>query len=232
MKLEKLREQVCEANKQLIKSGLVILTWGNVSALDPDERLVVIKPSGVKYENLTPENMVITDLDGNVVEGEYKPSSDTYTHVEVYKNFPDIRSIVHTHSHWATTWAQVGMDIMPMGTTHADDFWGNIPCTRELTEKEICQEYEKNTGKVIVETLQNLDVQKCFAVLVKEHGPFVWDSTPEKAVEKAIVLEEVAHLAYNCRVLDPEYKQMSYVLMKKHFERKHGVSAYYGQHVE
>lgn len=231
MMLEDIRKAVCAANQMLIQSGLVILTWGNVSAYDPASHLVVIKPSGISYEELTPESMVITDLCGNIVEGVYRPSSDTATHVEIYKNFPSIHSIVHTHSHWATVWSQAGLDIPPLGTTHADDFGASIPCTRALTEQEITSAYETNTGKVIVETLKKVDFSKCFAVLVREHGPFVWESSPEKAVEKAIVLEEVAHLAYDCKQLRPDYAHMSPALLKKHFERKHGKGAYYGQKV-
>ncbi len=229
MKLEQLRRQVCAANKMLPELGLVILTWGNVSVYDPDSQLMVIKPSGIAYSELTPENMVIVDLEGNVVEGDLRPSSDTDTHLELYRNFPHIGSIVHTHSRWATIWAQLGRNIPPLGTTHADDFSGEILCTRALTDKEIFSNYEKNTGRVIVETLATRDPKKEFAVLVREHGPFVWEGTPKKAVEKALVLEEVAMMAWHCCEYDPKIEKMSLNLLEKHFNRKHGKDAYYGQ---
>lgn len=229
MKLETLREQVCEANKRLPELGLVILTWGNVSAFDHESGLMVIKPSGVAYGDLTPENMVLVDLEGNVVEGTLRPSSDTDTHLELYRNFPYIGSIVHTHSPWATIWAQMGRGIPPLGTTHADDFPGEILCTRAMTGEEIACEYEKNTGKVIVETLAPRNAEQEFAVLVREHGPFVWESTPKKAVEKALVLEQVAMMAWHCSAGGPDIKTMSPMLLKKHFDRKHGKDAYYGQ---
>ena len=229
MMLEELRRQVCDANKMLSDYNLIILTWGNVSAYDPESGLVVIKPSGVSYSELTPENMVVVDLEGNVVEGTLKPSSDTATHLEMYKNFSDMRSIVHTHSQWATIWAQMGRNIPPLGTTHADDFGGDIPCTRAMTEKEIFSNYEENTGKVIVETLAARDAKKDFAVLVREHGPFIWEKTPKKAVEKALVLEQVAMMAWHTLVGNSNIQSMSSLLLKKHFERKHGENAYYGQ---
>ena len=190
---------------------------------------MVIKPSGIAYEELTPQNMVLVDRNGSVLEGDLQPSSDTMTHLELYKQYPSIGSIVHTHSPWATIWAQMGRGIPPLGTTHADDFYGEIPCTRALTAEEIEQDYEKNTGKVILETLAQGDIQRQFGVLVREHGPFVWEETPEKAVEKAMVLEQVAMMAWHCRACDPACKEMSPVLMQKHFERKHGPNAYYGQ---
>ena len=229
MRLEALRRQVCDANRQLKACGLVILTWGNVSAYSPEEGVMVIKPSGIAYEELTSQNMVLVDRNGSVLEGDLQPSSDTMTHLELYKQYPSIGSIVHTHSPWATIWAQMGRGIPPLGTTHADDFYGEIPCTRALTAEEIEQDYEKNTGKVILETLAQGDIQRQFGVLVREHGPFVWEKTPEKAVEKAMVLEQVAMMAWHCRVCDPVCREMSPVLMKKHFERKHGPNAYYGQ---
>ena len=229
MRLEALRRQVCDANRQLKACGLVILTWGNVSAYSPEEGVMVIKPSGIAYEELTPQKMVLVDRNGSVLEGDLQPSSDTMTHLELYKQYPSIGSIVHTHSPWATIWAQMGRGIPPLGTTHADDFYGEIPCTRALTEEEIEQVYEKNTGKVILETLALGDIQSQFGVLVREHGPFVWEETPEKAVEKAMVLEQVAMMAWHCRVCDPACREMSPVLMQKHFERKHGPNAYYGQ---
>ena len=229
MRLEALRRQVCDANRQLKACGLVILTWGNVSAYSPEEGVMVIKPSGIAYEELTPQKMVLVDRNGSVLEGDLQPSSDTMTHLELYKQYPSIGSIVHTHSPWATIWAQMGRGIPPLGTTHADDFYGEIPCTRALTAEEIERDYEKNTGKVILETLAQGDIQRQFGVLVREHGPFVWEETPEKAVEKAMVLEQVAMMAWHCRVCDPACREMSPVLMQKHFERKHGPNAYYGQ---
>lgn len=229
MMLEQLRKQVCDANKMLSECNLIILTWGNVSAYDPETQLMVIKPSGVSYDALTPENMVVVDLDGNIVEGELNPSSDTATHLELYKRYPHIGSIVHTHSTWATIWAQMGQSIPPMGTTHADDFGSDIPCTRPMTEEEIVSKYEENTGKVIVETLESRDIEKDFAILVREHGPFVWEKTPKKAVEKALVLEQVAMMAWHTRMGNTGIQSMSPMLLKKHFERKHGKNAYYGQ---
>lgn len=229
MMLEQLRKQVCDANKMLSEYNLIILTWGNVSAYDPESRLMVIKPSGVSYNALTPENMVIVDLDGNVVEGTLNPSSDTDTHLEMYRKYPQIGSIVHTHSTWATIWAQMGQSIPALGTTHADDFGSDIPCTRAMTEEEIFSAYEKNTGKVIIETLEARDMEKDFAVLVREHGPFVWEKNPKKAVEKALVLEQVAMMAWHTRTGNAGAQSMSPMLLKKHFERKHGKNAYYGQ---
>ena len=229
MRLEELRQQVCMANKMLVQYGLVILTWGNVSAFDRKSQIMVIKPSGVPYDALTAEDMVLVDLNGRVVEGNLRPSSDTETHLELYRNLHDINSIVHTHSPWATIWAQIGENIPPLGTTHADDFPGDIPCTRPLTDAEIFSEYEKNTGKVILETLANRKKMKDFAVLVHEHGPFVWEATPKKAVEKALVLEQIAMMAWHCRVYDRQHSEMSPMLLQKHFSRKHGKNAYYGQ---
>lgn len=229
MLLSKLREEVCTANRMLPELGLVFLTWGNVSAFDPDNKLMVIKPSGVSFPELTPENMVIVDIEGNVVEGDLRPSSDTETHLELYRNFPEIGSIVHTHSTWATIWAQTGESIPPLGTTHADDFSGEIPCTRKMTDVEIMSDYEKSTGTVIVETLASKNINREFAVLVREHGPFVWEKTPQKAVEKALVLENVAMMAWHCCVGKPGLGSMSPTLLKKHFDRKHGPNAYYGQ---
>jgi len=229
VKLEQLRSRVSEANRQLLESGLVVLTWGNVSAFDPESGLMVIKPSGVPYSKLTPESMVVVDLEGRVVEGSLCPSSDTWTHLELYRNYPHIGSVVHTHSRWATIWAQMGRSIPPLGTTHADDFSGEIPCTREMTAEEIASDYERNTGKVIVETLAERKAQEEFAVLVRWHGPFVWEQTPEAAVEKAIVLEEVAMMAWHCCMYSPSTAEIPKTLLDKHFQRKHGVNAYYGQ---
>ena len=227
--LEQLREQVCAANKLLAEYNLVVLTWGNVSAFDSESHLMVIKPSGVAYCDLKPENMVVVDLAGNVVEGTLNPSSDTNTHLEIYRNYPQIGSIVHTHSRWATIWAQMGRNIPALGTTHADDFGCDIPCTRAMTEEEIKNRYEENTGKVIVELLAQRDVEKDYAVLVREHGPFAWEKTPRKAVEKALVLEEVAMMAWHCCMFDQTLSSMAPALLNKHFDRKHGKNAYYGQ---
>lgn len=229
MMLEQLRKQVCDANKMLPACGLVVLTWGNVSARDPETGLVVIKPSGVPYDQLTPDKMVIVDMDGNVVEGQLNPSSDTPTHLELYRSYSHIGAITHTHSRWSTIWAQLGREIPALGTTHADDFAGPIRCTRPLTAAEIAAEYEANTGKVIVETLANADPEKEFAILVREHGSFTWECNPKKAVEKAIVLEEVAMMAWHCLAFDPNVRPMSAALLNKHFDRKHGKNAYYGQ---
>ena len=229
MLLENLRKEVCEANKLLKEYALVVLTWGNVSAIDRESGLVVIKPSGVAYDALTPENMVVLDLQGNVVEGDLNPSSDTPTHLELYKNFPYIGSVVHTHSRWATIWSQLGRDIPALGTTHADDFAGGILCTRTMTDREIFSEYEKNTGKVIVEALNANDPERQFAILVRQHGPFAWEKSPKKAVEKALVLEEVAMMAWHCCAFDPQLGSMNPSLLTKHFDRKHGKNAYYGQ---
>lgn len=228
--LDSIKEDVCKANQMLKESNLVIMTWGNVSQYDEKTKYVIIKPSGISYEALKPENMVVVDLNGTIVEGEYRPSSDTLTHLEIYKNFPHIKSIVHTHSTWATIWAQIGEDIPPLGTTHADDFWGNIPCTRDMTEQEIENNYEKNTGKVIVEKMKSLDYKNIYGILVKSHGPFVFEKNPIEAVNKAIVMEEVAKMAwYTCNSSFTREVKVSEHLIKKHFERKHGTSAYYGQ---
>lgn len=229
MSLDALRESVCIANRRLLEEGLTMLTWGNVSGFDPSSGLVVIKPSGIAYENLDPEDMVLVDLDGKVVAGNWNPSSDTETHLELYRQFPTMGSIVHTHSPWATIWAQLGENIPPLGTTHADDFGEEILCTRKMTPEEIQTGYEKNTGKVIVETLKGRDLQKHFAILVRSHGPFVWEETPEKAVQKAMVLEQVAMMAWHCRAAAPQIEAIDRGLLCKHFDRKHGEHAYYGQ---
>jgi len=229
MLLEHLRAEVCAANRMLKEWGLVVLTWGNVSAIDRASGLVVIKPSGVAYDALTPENMVVVDLDGHVVEGTLNPSSDTPTHLELYKNLPHVGSIVHTHSRWATIWSQLGREIPPLGTTHADDFGGSIPCTRAMTDEEIFRDYERNTGRVILERLGQTHDEGTFAVLVRQHGPFAWEATPRKAVEKALALEEVAMMAWHCCAMDPALGPMDPALLNKHFQRKHGKNAYYGQ---
>lgn len=229
--LDELKQKVYEANMALPEKNLVVFTWGNVSGYDSDAGLVVIKPSGVEYEDLTPEDMVVVDLDGHVVEGRLKPSSDTMTHLELYKAFPNVKGIVHTHSPWASAFAQAGAGIPALGTTHADYFYGEIPCTRLMNESEVQQDYERNTGKVIRETFQSLDADQIPAVLVNEHGPFTWGTSPEKAVYHAVVLEEVAKMAYrtmNLRRMGAK-EPMQQILLDKHFLRKHGRNAYYGQ---
>jgi len=228
--LEELKKQVLEANLLLVKYGLITLTWGNVSGIDRESGLVVIKPSGVSYDVMTEDDMVIVNLEtGNIVESTLSPSSDTPTHLELYNAFPDIGGVVHTHSRWATIFAQAGMGIPPLGTTHADYFYGEIPCTRELENKEITDNYEANTGKVIVETFAKLNPNDIPAVLVCSHAPFTWGKSALKAVENAVVLEEVAHMAWQNLVLDPDIPDMQQVLLDKHYLRKHGSGAYYGQ---
>ncbi len=219
-----LKREVCRANQMLPALGLVLFTWGNVSAIDPSRRYVVIKPSGVAYEQLTPESMVVVDMDGRVVEGDLNPSSDTPTHLELYKAFPGIGGITHTHSKWATIWSQRGRPIPALGTTHADSFDGQIPVTREMTKTEIKGEYERNTGLVIVEAFQTLDPMRMPAVLVKNHGPFCWGRTAAESVEHAAVLEYVAEMAAYS-----EGTPMPEDLLRRHFDRKHGPGAYYGQ---
>ena len=229
--LEQLKAQVYHANMELPRRGLVVFTWGNVSGIDPATQLVVIKPSGVEYDDLKPEDMVVVDLDGNVVEGKYKPSSDTMTHVALYKAFPNVEGIVHTHSPWATSFAQAGSPILPLGTTHADYFHGAVPVTPKMTKDDISSDYEYNTGKVIIDTFKDLDPDSIPAVLVNEHGPFTWGTSPEKAVYHAVVLEEVAKMAYQTAVIrnNMPTEPMQQQLLDKHFLRKHGVNAYYGQ---
>ena len=194
--LEKLKQEVYEANMELQEKGMVIYTWGNVSGIDREKNLVVIKPSGVSYEDMKPEDMVVVDLDGNVVEGHYKPSSDTATHLVLYKKYPAIGGVVHTHSTWAVTFAQAGLAIPALGTTHADYFFGDIPCTRELTAEEIEEGYEVNTGNVIVETIGEQDPMAIPGIIVKNHGPFAWGKTPAGSVYNAVVLDKVAEMAY------------------------------------
>lgn len=227
--LENLKEEVFKANMLLPKYNLVTFTWGNVSGIDRRNNLVVIKPSGVEYEKMTKDDMVIVDFDGNVVEGNLKPSSDTLTHIELYRNFNNINGIVHTHSTYATIWAQAGMDLPALGTTHADYFYGDIPCTRKMTKKEIEGNYEKETGKVIVERFLDINPDEINAVLVNCHGPFTWGESPLKAVENSVVLEEVARMAINSKLLNNKLESMDQVLLDKHFLRKHGKNAYYGQ---
>ena len=227
--LEELKKDVCKANLLLPKYNLVTFTWGNVSALDRKTGLVVIKPSGVPYENMSEDDMVVVDLEGKVVEGKWKPSSDTPTHIELYKAFPSCGGIVHTHSRWATSFAQAGRGIAPLGTTQGDYFYGKIPCTREMTDEEIKGEYEKETGKVIVETFRDLDPAEIPAVLVKSHGPFTWGSDAFEAVHNAVVLEEVAFMNFHSLMINPNQTRMQQTLLDKHYLRKHGKNAYYGQ---
>ncbi len=227
--LEELKKQVYEANMLLPKYGLVTFTWGNVSAIDRETGLVVIKPSGVPYETMTADDMVVVDLNGNIKDGRYKPSSDTPTHLVLYKAFPECGGIVHTHSRWATSFAQAGVGIMPLGTTHGDYFYGEIPCTRKMTPEEIAGEYEKETGNVIVETFKNIDPAAIPAVLVQSHGPFAWGKDAKEAVHNAVVLEEVAFMNFHSLQLNPEQTRMQQELLDKHYLRKHGSKAYYGQ---
>ncbi|MDI9498488.1 MAG: L-ribulose-5-phosphate 4-epimerase [Bacillota bacterium] len=227
--LEALKVEVCQANLDLVKYGLVIFTWGNVSGIDRDSALVVIKPSGVPYEGMRPEDMVVVDLDGNVVEGRYKPSSDTPTHVVLYKAFPELGGIAHAHSPWATSWAQAGRDIPLYGTTQADYFYGSVPCTRNLTQEEIDEGYEANTGRVIVETFAGLDPVHVPSVLCLNHAPFSWGKDASEAVHNAVVLEEVAKMAARTEMLNPDVKPAPDRIKDKHFLRKHGPDAYYGQ---
>jgi len=227
--LTALRQQVWQANMALQEHKLVTFTWGNVSGIDRESGLVVIKPSGVSYEELSPENMVIVDLEGNIVEGTMKPSSDTATHIALYKAYPTLGGVVHTHSSNATSWAQAGMPIPAMGTTHADYFYGNIPCTRALSRAEIKDDYELNTGKVIIETIADEDPMAIPGIVVKEHGPFSWGSSPANAVHNAVVLEEVARMALQTLMINPATTSIGQTLLDKHYLRKHGKNAYYGQ---
>ena len=227
--LEALKQQVLEANLLLPKYNLVTFTWGNVSGIDRESGLFVIKPSGVEYDGMRVEDMVVVDLHGKVVEGKWKPSSDTATHLELYKAFPKCGGIVHTHSRWATTFAQAGMDIPAMGTTQADYFYGAIPCTRLMTDAEIRGEYEKETGKVIVETFRDKDPAAIPGVLVCSHGPFAWGTDAMNAVHNAVVMEEIAFMDWHAMMLAPALGPMQQTLLDKHYLRKHGANAYYGQ---
>lgn len=229
--LENLREEVCRANLYLVAHDLVTLTWGNVSAITDDRKYVIIKPSGVPYETMTADQMVIVTLDGTIVEGNLRPSSDLPTHLELYRAFPDVKSVVHTHSRWATTYAQAERDLTCYGTTHADQFYVSVPCTRPLTDQEIETDYETNTGRVIVKTFRerNQDPIATPAVLVNKHGPFTWGTTAQKAVENALVLEEVCRMGLFTQLLQPSVGAAPQFLMDKHFFRKHGANAYYGQ---
>lgn len=228
---DRMKREVLDANLLLKTWGLVIFTWGNVSAVDRQSGQVVIKPSGVPYETMKVEDLVVVDMEGNTIEGRYKPSSDLATHLELYRQFADCDAVAHTHSRMATAWAQSGMDLPAYGTTHADYFYGAVPCTRKLTTEEIKGSYEHETGKVIAETfvernIQPMDVQ---GVLVCSHGPFTWGTTPTDAVHNTMVLEEIAAMAYHSRLINLQITAMSSELLDKHYLRKHGVNAYYGQ---
>jgi len=228
--LKKLKEQVFQANLLLPKHGLITFTWGNVSGINRKKELVVIKPSGVSYDVMKANDMVVVELEtGKVVEGDLKPSSDTPTHLELYKAFPNIGGIVHTHSRWATSFAQAGRGIMPLGTTQGDYFYGEIPCTRKMTVEEIQGEYEKETGTVIIETFKDKDPDTMPAVLVHSHGPFIWGIDAMDAVHNAVVLEEVAFMNFHTMMLEPNIQPMQQELLDKHYLRKHGANAYYGQ---
>ena len=226
--LEQMKQSVFEANRLLKESGLVVLTWGNVSQIHRETGYIVIKPSGVDYSTMTAEDMVVVDMEGNVIEGKLKPSSDLPTHIELYKAFPDIGGITHTHSRWATIFAQAGKPIPALGTTHADVFYGEIPVTRKMSPEEIEGQYEKETGKVIVEAFSELDPNEIPAALVYSHGPFIWGKDAMKSVENAITLEEVAMMAYYTLQMNGN-AQIQQKLLDKHFLRKHGANAYYGQ---
>ena len=234
--LEELKEKVCRANLDLVRLGLVVFTWGNASGIDREKGLVVIKPSGVSYDDMKPSEMVVIDLDGNVVEGAYFPSSDTPTHLVLYKAFEGIGGVVHTHSTYATGWAQAGLDIQAMGTTHADYFHGAVPCTKDMEDSQIKGDYEAETGNVIVSTFADKDPMSIPAVLVRNHGPFTWGANPAEAVYHAKVLEEVARMNFISETLlgktpsnCTERHGMKAALLDKHFFRKHGPDAYYGQ---
>ena len=227
--LEELKPKVLKANLDLVKHNLVTFTWGNVSGIDRQKGLVVIKPSGVEYDTMTADDMVVVDLDGNVIEGKWKPSSDTPTHLALYKSFKNIGGIVHTHSRWATSWAQSGRGIPAYGTTHGDYFYGEIPCTRKMTPQEIAGEYEKETGNVIVETFKGKSPDDIPAVLVNSHGPFAWGTDADNAVHNAVVLEEIAFMALQSERINLSVAPMQQELLDKHYLRKHGKDAYYGQ---
>lgn len=229
--INQLKEKVLEANLDLVKHGLVIFTWGNVSARDPETGYIVIKPSGVAYDHMTADQMVVLDMNGKQIDGDLKPSSDAPTHLTLYKQFEDIGGVVHTHSEWATSWAQAGIPLPSMGTTHADYFYGDVPCTRPLTKAEVDVDYEANTGKLIVETLQEKDHKSVPGVLVHGHGPFTWGKDAAGAVHNSVVLEEIAKMAFRTRVLG-NTTPIEQFLLDKHYLRKHGKNAYYGQEGE
>ncbi|MGG0050311.1 L-ribulose-5-phosphate 4-epimerase [Bacillus atrophaeus] len=227
--LETLKKEVLTANLKLQEHRLVTFTWGNVSGIDRENERIVIKPSGVEYSELTADDLVVLNLDGEIIEGSLKPSSDTPTHLYLYKTFPNIGGIVHTHSHWATSWAQSGRDIPALGTTHADYFDSAIPCTREMYDEEIVKDYEHNTGKVIAETFKNQKYEQVPGVLVNNHGPFCWGTDALNALHNAVVLETVAEMAFHSIMLNQNISPINTVLHEKHFYRKHGANAYYGQ---
>ncbi len=227
--LEDLKQKVLEANLSLPKHGLVTFTWGNVSAIDREKGLVVIKPSGVEYDEMKIEHMVVVDLEGNVIEGNLRPSSDTPTHLELYKAFPLLGGVIHTHSTWATSWAQSARGIPAYGTTHADYFYGEIPCTRQLTKEEVEEAYEKNTGTVIIEAFEKIDPIAVPGVVVRGHGPFAWGKDAKEAVHNAVVMERAAQMAFTTEMLNPEAGPIEQYLLDKHYMRKHGPNAYYGQ---
>lgn len=228
--LEKLKQEVLKANLMLPRYKLVTFTWGNVSAVDRESKMIVIKPSGVEYDSMKADDMVVVSLEtGEVAEGRYKPSSDTPTHLELYRAFEGIGGICHTHSRWATSFAQAGVGVAPMGTTHGDYFYGTIPCTRAMTPQEIAGEYEKETGTVIIETFENTNPLTIPAVLVKSHGPFTWGRDAKEAVHNAVVLEEAAFMNYHALTLNPQAGIMQQELLDRHYLRKHGENAYYGQ---
>jgi L-ribulose-5-phosphate 4-epimerase len=226
--LEELKEKVFQANLDLVRYGLVKFTWGNVSGMDREKELVVIKPSGISYDKMKLRDLAVLNLYGQVVEGALKPSSDAPTHLLLYRQFPHIGGVVHTHSEWATSWAQAGRGIPAIGTTHADCFYGDIPCTRKMTKNEIQGDYERETGNLIVERFKDIDPEHIPGVLVNNHGPFSWGITPGQAVHHAVVMEEVAKMAFRSLLLNPD-ATMDQALLDKHFMRKHGRDAYYGQ---
>jgi L-ribulose-5-phosphate 4-epimerase len=227
--LERLKQEVCQANLELVNQGLVIYTFGNVSAIDRSQGLVCIKPSGVEYQEMKPEDMVILDLEGNKVEGKLNPSSDTKTHIMLYKGFPQIGAVAHTHSVFATSWAQAQKSIPCLGTTHADYFYGGVPCTPAMSDQQIQKDYEQETGTLILETFKPLDYRVCQGVLVASHGPFTWGKDAAQAVYMSTMLEWVARSSLYTLMLDPEHKNISKALLDKHYLRKHGREAYYGQ---
>jgi L-ribulose-5-phosphate 4-epimerase len=229
MNLKSLKEKVYEANLKIVEYGLVTLTWGNVSAIDRSENLVVIKPSGIEYEEMTPDDMVVVNMEGKQIEGKWKPSSDTPTHLELYKAFPDIGGITHTHSLYATMFAQAKMEIPCFGTTHADHFYGSVPVTRILSEEEVDEAYEKNTGGVIIERFTNLDPQSMPGVLVASHAPFTWGKTAMESVKHSLILERIAEMAIGTLSLNPQSNPIEEYVLNKHYQRKHGPNAYYGQ---
>ena len=227
--MQQLKQQVFEANMDLPRYGLVTFTWGNVSAIDRQRGLVVIKPSGIAYESMTVDDMSVVDLQGHVVEGRWRPSSDTATHLALYRRYPDLGGVVHTHSTHATAWAQAGLAIPALGTTHADYFFGDIPCTRALSAQEVDEAYELNTGQVIIEALGEANPLHTPGIVVYQHGPFAWGKDAHEAVHNAVVMEEVARMAWIARGTNPQLQPIDSWLMNKHFQRKHGPNAYYGQ---